>query len=72
MWIPRRLYEFLPYGYMAAGAAALAIAFFSERVPHGLLMVFGGLGLTVGLVLWMRRRGYRENQAEYDSSSLDN
>jgi len=71
MWIPRRLYEFLPYAYMAAGAAALAAAFFGGRGPHGLLMLFGGLALTAGLVLWMRRREYRENQAEYDSSSLD-
>jgi hypothetical protein len=34
-------------------------------------MLVGGLCLTVGLVLWMRRREYRRNQAEYDSSSLD-
>jgi hypothetical protein len=71
MWIPRRLYELLPFAYMAAGAAALAFAFLSERGQHDLLMLFGGLALTVGLVLWMRRREYRRNQAEYDSSSLD-
>jgi hypothetical protein len=71
MWVPRKLYESLPYVYMAAGAAALAFAFLGRRGPHGLLMFFGGLGLTAGLVLWMRRREYRENQAEYDASSLD-
>jgi hypothetical protein len=71
MWIPRRLYEILPYAYMVAGAAALGAAFLTERGSHGLLMLLGGLGLTVGLVLWMRRREYRKNQAEYDSSSLD-
>lgn len=71
MWIPRRVYELLPYLYMAAGAAALVAAFAGERGPRGLLMLLGGLGLTLGLVLWMRRRGYRANQAEYDSRSLD-
>jgi hypothetical protein len=71
MWIPRSLYELLPYAYMAAGAVALAAAFFTERGPHGLLMLLGGLGLTLGLVLWMRRREYRQNQSEYDSRSLD-
>jgi hypothetical protein len=71
MWIPRRLYELLPYAYMAAGSAALGAAFVSERVSPGLFMLVGGLCLTVGLVLWMRRREYRRNQAEYDSSSLD-
>jgi hypothetical protein len=56
---------------MAAGAVALTAAFFTERGPHGLLMLLGGLGLTLGLVLWMRRREYRQNQSEYDSHSLD-
>ena len=71
MWIPRRLYELLPYVYMALGAAAFVAAFAMERGPHGLLMLLGGLSLTAGLVLWMRRRDYRESQAEYDSRSLD-
>ncbi len=71
MWIPSSLYELLPYAYMVAGAAALAAAFVGEHGPRGLLMLLGGLCLTVGLVLWMRRREYRENQAEYDSRSLD-
>jgi Flp pilus assembly protein TadB len=71
MWIPRSLYEVLPYAYMVAGAAALAAAFVGDRGPRSLLMLLGVLGLTVGLVLWMRRREYRENQSEYDSKSLD-
>jgi len=71
MWIPRSLYELLPYAYMVAGAIALVAAFVGERGPRGLLMLLGGLGLTVGLVLWMRRREYRESQSEYDSRSLD-
>jgi hypothetical protein len=71
MWIPRRLYELLPYVYMVLGAAAFVAAFTLERSPHGLLMLLGGLSLTAGLVLWMRRRDYRESQAEYDSRSLD-
>ena len=71
MWIPRRLYELLPYLYMAAGLGAFGFAFLHERGPHGLLMGFGGLALTAGLVLWMRRREYRDNQAEYDPHSLD-
>jgi hypothetical protein len=71
MWIPRRLYESLPLAYIVAGAAAFAAAFLREGGPHGLLMFLGGLSLTVGLVLWMRRREYRRNQAEYDAHSLD-
>ncbi len=71
LWLPRRLYESLPYVYMVAGLGALVLAFVRQRGPHGVLMLFGGLALTVGLVLWMRRREYRDNQAEYDPHSLD-
>jgi hypothetical protein len=71
MWIPRPVYEALPYVYMGAGAVALAAAFLVERAPHGLMLLLGGLGLTIGLVLWMRRRDYRASQSEYDTHSLD-
>ena len=71
MWIPRPLYEVIPYACMAAGASALAAAFFLERGPRGLLLLVGGAGLTAGLVLWMRRRDYRASQSQYDTRSLD-
>jgi hypothetical protein len=56
---------------MGGGALALAAAFLVEDAPHGLLMLVGGLGLTGGLVLWMRRRDYRTTQSEYDTRSID-
>jgi hypothetical protein len=34
-------------------------------------MLLGGGCLTLGLVLWMRRRDYRASQDEYDTHSLD-
>lgn len=71
MWFPRPLYEALPYLYMGGGALALAAAFLVDDAPHGLLMLVGGLGLTAGLVLWMRRRDYRTTQSEYDNRSID-
>jgi hypothetical protein len=71
MWIPRPLYEAMPYVLMVAGAAALASAFLVAQAPHGPLMLAGGLALTIGLVLWMRRRDYRASQSEYDTRSLD-
>jgi hypothetical protein len=71
MWIPRPLYEVLPYAYMGIGAGLTAAAFFIEQGPRGLLLLCGAAGLTVGLVLWMRRRDYRASQREYDPHSLD-
>jgi hypothetical protein len=71
MWIPRPLYEALPYVYMGGGVVLAAAAFVVERGPRGLLLVLGTAGLTLGLVLWMRRRDYRSSQREYDTRSLD-
>jgi hypothetical protein len=71
MWLPRPVYEALPYAYMLAGAGLLLAAFLLEAGPRSLLMVFGVGAVTVGLVFWMRRRDYRAAQDEYDQRSLD-
>jgi hypothetical protein len=71
MWIPRPLYETLPYVYMGVGVALLGAAYFIGEGPRGLLLLLGAVGLTLGLVLWMRRRDYRASQREYDTHSLD-
>jgi len=71
MWIPRPVYEVLPYLYMVLGAGLLGAAYFMPTGPRGWLLAAGAIGLTLGLVLWMRRRDYRESQREYDTHSLD-
>jgi len=71
MWIPRPLYELVPYVYVAAGIALPVAAYFMEGGPRGLLLGGGALGLVAGLVLLMRRRDYRASQTEYDPHSLD-
>jgi threonine dehydrogenase-like Zn-dependent dehydrogenase len=71
MWIPRPLYEAIPYGYIACGAGLLVAALLVEHGPRGLLLVLGASSLTAGLVIWMRRRDYRAAQREYDTHSLD-
>ena len=42
-----------------------------QQGPRGLLLALGAPGLTLGLVLWMRRRDYRASQREYDTRALD-
>jgi len=71
MWIPRPLYEAIPYVYIAAGAAMLGIAYFLDQGPRGWLLAAGLATLTGGLVVWMRRRDFRTIRSEYDSRSLD-
>jgi len=71
MWLPRPLYEAVPYLYLGVGAALLAVAFFAAGGPSGLLFGLGAVSLVAGLVLWMRRRDYRASQAEYDDHVFD-
>jgi len=72
MWIARPIYELLPYIYMLVGLALLGTAWLlpAGRLPS-VCMVAGSLGVTAGLVLWLRRRDYRTRQAQYDARSLD-
>jgi hypothetical protein len=71
MWIPHVLYEALPLVYIAAGVLQLLCAFFIEAGPRAPLLVLGAACVTGGLVVWMRRRDYRANQAEYHRPPLD-
>ena len=71
MWIPRPLYEAIPYVYIAAGALLLVAAWVVEQGPRGWMLAAGAGGLVAGLVIWLRRRDYRSNQAEYDAHSID-
>ena len=71
MWFPRPVYEALPYAYGLVGAGLVLAAFTMDSGPQGLLLLLGVIGLTAGLVIWMRRREYRASHAEYDRRSIE-
>jgi len=71
VWFPRPVYEALPYVYGLIGAALVLAAFTIDSAPHGLLLALGVIGLTAGLVIWMRRKEYRASHAEYDPRSIE-
>jgi hypothetical protein len=71
MWIPRPLYEVIPHVSVVAGVACFAAAYFTDSGPRGSAFALGGLFVTVGLVLWMKRRDYRSTQSDYDPRALD-
>ncbi len=71
MWLPRPVYEAMPYAAIVAGAGCLAAAWWVEHSPRSLLFVAGGALVTIGALLWMRRRDYRDTQSGYDPRSID-
>jgi drug/metabolite transporter (DMT)-like permease len=71
VWLPRPVYEALPYAAVVAGVACFATAWWVERAPHSLLFIAGGGLITAGALLWMKRRDYRATQAGYDPRAID-
>ena len=72
MWLPRPVYEFLPYVYMLVGVGLLVAAWFVDmQTLPSIFMIVGALSLMGGLVLWLRRRDYRTRQAEYSNRTLE-
>ena len=71
MWLPRPVYEALPYAAAASGFGCFAVAYWVERSPRSVLFVAGGALVTVGVLLWMKRRDYRATQSGYDPRAID-
>lgn len=64
MWLSKRLYESLPFAYMAAGAALIAVSvLLGGGLASLLLTLLGVAGLTGGLVVLLRRYGYRASRS---------
>jgi sulfite exporter TauE/SafE len=71
VWLPRPVYEALPYLAVGAGLGCFAVAWWVEHAPQSLLFIAGGALLTVGALLWMKRRDYRATQSGYDPRAID-
>jgi len=71
MWLPRPVYEAVPYVAIVAGIACFAVAYWVERSPSTMLFVGGGALVTIGALLWMKRRDYRATQSGYDPRAID-
>ena len=72
MWIAKPIYEALPYAYSALGLAFLGVSWFGTRgIASAVLFGCGGGLLLIGLILWLRRRDFRDSQRHYNPGSLD-
>ena len=70
MWLSRPLYESLPYNYIAVGLIALAGSFFLSHWYWPVISAGIGLAsLIAGLVVWLKRRGYRHSRSRQPVSN---
>ena len=66
--LSRPVYEGLPWAYLLGGLLALIASYF--QTSSGLSLILGLPGLLVfmaGVVVLLRRRGYRRLRAQYDA-----
>ena len=67
MWLPNWLYESIPLAWLACGALALGAAFYIDVWYWGEISAgCGVLALVGGLVLILRRKGYRASRSRLD------
>ena len=72
MWLPRPVYESLPYLLMLGGLVlALAGYFVTSETSQSVLLVCGSLLAVVGLVLALKRRDYRLSRSRVKYDRLD-
>lgn len=67
MWLPRFLYESLPFWYLGIGGVLIGFAFAIEAGPWPEVLAVAGLvALVIGLMLILRRKGYRASRSRSD------
>ena len=72
MYLPRRLYEVLPYAYVVAGLLACIASYLATAASwSNWAFAAGAIGIVAGFVLILRRRSYRVDESRYDRHSLD-
>lgn len=73
MHLSRPMYEGLPWIYIGAGLAALAVSYLiGDAHAAGLLAGLTGLAaLLGGVVVLLRRRDYRELRAQYGQAEIN-
>jgi hypothetical protein len=72
MWLPKFLYESIPFYFFALGTVLLGAAFYFDEAYWPEICAGGGLlSLVLGMVLILRRKGYRASRSRLDFDESD-
>lgn len=71
MYLPRTLYEAVPYAYLLAGVGMCVGSYYASGTVSDVAFATGAIGIVAGFVLILRRRSYRRDAENYDRHSLD-
>jgi hypothetical protein len=73
MWLPKPLYELLPYLYIFVGLGVVyGAALFAGRLWGSTLTFFLGLAImAAGVAIWMKRRGARLDKRNRATRQLE-
>jgi Flp pilus assembly protein TadB len=67
MWLPRYIYESIPFYYVVIGASLIAAMFYVDIWYWPEICAGAGVAfLVLGLVLLLRRKGYRASRSRLD------
>ncbi|MEE8157172.1 MAG: hypothetical protein V3T51_03380 [Gammaproteobacteria bacterium] len=65
VWLPKPIYESLPYYYLVAGVISLGAALYLDFWYWPYIGVTAGFAcLVAGLVVWLRRKDFRNSAAQ--------
>ena len=72
LWISKPIYELLPYFYMTGGALALGASVYLDDWYWPTVCLVSGFMLIIGgLVIWLKRRDYRQDRNPPDLEELE-
>lgn len=64
MWLPKLVYESIPFSYLGIGVILLGAGFYVDSWYWSeILAVAGVVALVLGLTLILRRKGYRSSRS---------
>ena len=72
IWLSKPIYELLPYFYLFAGLAALGASMYLNYWYWPTICLVAGIVLiTGGLVVWLKRRDFRQNRRPPGIEDID-